>query len=239
MQKTSFEVNTPEKVGEILKVRREAEGISLATVAARAGGEASTIFHWEKGREGGCCQVARVALALGLTPDKLLLKESGQEDAAAAMVKPALSADMRRIVVGLLLMDKLCAGAPHPPVKVFADHIDGLNRSFLERPAGPLLEPGELPPKLRGDLAGLGQQLDVVLGQIPSDSLLGRTLDSLLSQIADLRAPRKRQSKAPGSQTVQDPAAAYGSGVAVSGAPRTGRKAGRSGPSNKPPPKGK
>lgn len=138
MSKLMYKVVDVTEVMSAIKNTREAQGLSHEDLAKRVGMDKTTIYKWERdGREGGCCQVARVLLALGLTPNQVLLEETSLEKQAAEMVRPELQDDVRRVVLALVMLDRMCEGAPDGPVKVFAEHVEGLNRQFLGAKATP------------------------------------------------------------------------------------------------------
>lgn len=130
------EVASLEVIGERLQEALEKSGKVPRQVMSEIGYDGvGGWYHWINGqREGGCVAIAKAGLALGVRPDALLLKESGDnvftvsDEVAMSQIRTLL-AELRKIYNG-----------KESPVDLLAEHLRGMVKMAHERA-------GKIPPQ--------------------------------------------------------------------------------------------
>jgi len=231
------EVRNPKEVMELLESARKAQESRDSTYSARyvaqeAGIDPSTWHQWvNEGREGGCCHVAKAGLVLGLYPDQVLLKAGAP---GPADLKADERRDLNRIWNEVIAIRNLCEGAKLSPLTVFAEHLAEV-RGMVARRGVPEDAQPELTAQLHQRLAKVTAYLAGVLQTIPTDSVLGKLIDAVCTEIDRLSVAHKTQRDQDLHASEPRGAGAGGEASAAgSGAQGKDQKAGPSRPSSSP-----
>jgi len=192
----------PTEIATRLRDGRRQAHKTQGEIAAASKMPQTTLSQWEQGDiPAAVTQFARVASALGLSSDKILLADMQENELATErQTLPATLADDMMALTRVLIAMHHKAEAQGPgvsPITLFREHAEGLNKHLLGRRDGPAAESQQYSTPLDPQLRAVADLLKNIVRENGAESGSGgRAADALIS-LLQKASPRTRPVSAP------------------------------------------